>query len=106
VVGGAVAAHLPALGATDAPALALHVGDMFTIAGEYVINPITGLVARGVTRDGEPYGPFLQQFVITADVSSDEDAEIQFWPRLTGESPQKRRAAPARDDITPFMWKE
>lgn len=49
-------------------------GDMFTIAGEYARNPVTGLVT-----------PHLQYFVVTADVCA-SDRELSLYPRIDGQA--------------------
>ncbi len=55
-------------------ALALHAGDVFTIAGKYAVNPVTGSETA-----------FLQHFIVTHTVTADDaDAEISIHPAING----------------------
>ncbi len=69
----------------DAAVESLTTGDLFTIEGVYAVNPLT-------------YQPttMLQQFVITADVTSDSDAEI--WPTMRVDGPYQNVTAFPADD--------
>lgn len=67
-------------GWTASAALRLKKGDVFTVAGVYAVNPQSRLTT------GE-----LQQFVVTADVSSDAsgNATIPVWPALINSGAQQ-----------------
>lgn len=74
-------------GWTAAAGARLKKGDVFTIAGVFAVNPQSRLTT------GE-----LQQFVVTADVSSDAsgNATIQIWPAIVATGAmQTVTAAPA-----------
>lgn len=63
--------HMDGLGTTKT----IKKGDVFTIADVYAVNPVTKAPL-----------PFLKQFVVTADASSDAvttgDADITFYPAM------------------------
>jgi hypothetical protein len=63
--------HMDGLGTTKT----IKKGDVFTIADVYAVNPVTKATL-----------PFLKQFVVTADVSSDAvttgDADVVVYPAL------------------------
>lgn len=63
--------HMDGLGTTKT----VKKGDVFTIAGVYAVNPVTKAAL-----------PFLKQFVVTTDVSSDAvttgDADVVVYPAL------------------------
>lgn len=49
-----------------------HAGDVFTIAGQYAINPLTGAPTS-----------YLQQFMVTDTVTADSpDTDVQIHPRI------------------------
>jgi P22 coat protein - gene protein 5 len=71
----------------------LKAGDVFTIAGVYAVNPVPGEGASGKT-----VLPFLQQFVVRDDVSSDGSgsATLTISPAIIVSGPyQSVDAAPA-----------
>ncbi len=71
----------------------LKAGDVFTIAGVYAVNPVPG---EGTT--GKTVMPYLQQFVATADASSNGSgaATITISPAIITSGPQQTvDAAPA-----------
>jgi len=63
--------HMDGLGTTKT----IKKGDVFTINDVYAVNPVTKAAL-----------PFLKQFVVTADVSSDAvttgDADVSFYPAM------------------------
>lgn len=63
--------HMDGLGTTKT----VKKGDVFTIAGVYAVNPVTKAAL-----------PFLKQFVVTADVTSDAvttgDADVVIYPAM------------------------
>ncbi len=70
----------------------MKIGDVFTIANVYDVNP--------VSRQTLPY---LKQFVITADVTSGNDVEIQFSPAIIASGAYQNVSAAPVDgaEITP-----
>ena len=71
----------------------LKAGDVFTIAGVYAVNPVPG---EGTT--GKTALPYLQQFTVVSDASSDGsgDATITIAPAIITSGPyQTVSAAPA-----------
>jgi hypothetical protein len=71
----------------------LKAGDVITIAGVYAVNPVPG---EGTT--GKTVMPYLQQFVVNADVSSDGsgNATLSISPAIITSGPyQTVSAAPA-----------
>lgn len=76
-------------GWTASAASRLKKGDVFTIAGVYAVNP----VSKNTTG-------VLQQFVVTADVSSDGsgNATIPIYPAITPTTAQKTVSASPADN--------
>jgi hypothetical protein len=71
----------------------LKEGDVFTIAGVYAVNPVPGEGATGKTAM-----PYLQQFVVNADATSDGsgNATLSISPAIITSGPyQTVSAAPA-----------
>lgn len=71
----------------------LKAGDVFTLAGVYAVNPVPG---EGTT--GKTVMPFLQQFTVTADATSDGtgNATLTISPAIITSGPfQTVSAAPA-----------
>jgi len=71
----------------------LKAGDVFTIAGVYAVNPVPGEGSTGKTNM-----PYLQQFTVTADASSDGsgNATLTISPAIITSGPQQTvDAAPA-----------
>lgn len=71
----------------------LKAGDVFTIAGVYAVNPVPG---EGTT--GKTAMPYLQQFVVKSDASSDGsgNATLSISPAIITSGPyQTVSAAPA-----------
>lgn len=80
-------------GWTAAAAARLKAGDVFTIANVFAVNPVPG---EGTT--GKNVMPYLQQFVVNADVSSDGsgNATLSISPPIITSGPyQTVSAAPA-----------
>lgn len=76
-------------GWTAAAASRLKAGDVFTIAGVYAVNPVSGDTLSS-----------LQQFVVTADVSSDGsgNATIPIYPAITATGASKTVSAVPADN--------
>jgi len=82
-----VAQSLATAGWTAAAAARLKKGDIFTMASVFAVNPVSGDTLSG-----------LQQFVVTADVSSDAsgNASVPIYPPIIITGPYKTvSAAPA-----------
>lgn len=82
-------------GWTAAAAARLKAGDVFTIAGVYAVNPVPG---EGTT--GKTVMPYLQQFVVKADVSSDGsgNATIPISPPIIASGPYQTVSAVPADN--------
>jgi hypothetical protein len=82
-------------GWTAAAAARVKAGDVFTIAGVYAVNPI-----------GKDTLPFLRQFVVTADASSDGSGNATLTispPIITSGAYQTVSAAPADNAAMTFL---
>lgn len=82
-------------GWTAAAAARLKAGDVFTIAGCYAVNPVPG---EGTT--GKNVMPYLQQFVVQSDVSSDGsgNATISISPPIIASGPYQTVSAVPADN--------
>lgn len=82
-------------------AAVLKAGDVFTIADVYAVNPVPG---EGTT--GKTAMPYLQQFVVKSDASSDGsgDATLTISPAIITSGPyQTVSAAPADNAVITVM---
>lgn len=82
----------------------LKAGDVLTIAGVFAVNPVPG---EGTT--GKTTLPYLQQFTVLSDASSDGsgNATITISPAIITEGPyQTVSAAPADDALITVMGTE
>lgn len=75
--------------------LVLKAGDVFNIAGVYAVNPVPG---EGST--GKTVLPYLQDFVVTSDVTSDGsgNATITISPAIIETGPYQTVSAVPADD--------
>jgi hypothetical protein len=83
----AVSGSLATKGWTSAAANRLKAGDVFTLAGVYAVQPISKQVL-----------PYLQQFVVSADIASDSsgNATVTHYPQIiAGGAYQNCSARPA-----------
>lgn len=73
----------------------LKAGDVFTIAGVYAVNPVPG---EGTT--GKTVMPYLQQFTVTADATSDGsgNATLTISPAIIASGPYQTVSAPPADN--------
>lgn len=88
-------------GWTAAAANRVKAGDVFTLAGVFAVNPVPG---EGTT--GKTAMPYLQQFVVTADASSDGAgaATLTITPPIITSGPyQTVTAAPADNAALTFL---
>lgn len=88
-------------GWTAAAASRVKAGDVFTIAGVYAVNPVPG---EGTT--GKTVMPYLQQFTVLADGSSDGSGNLtlSIAPAIITSGPyQTVSAAPADNAALTFL---